>query len=368
MKNSPFNNPVDRRAFLRGGVRYGLLAGLAAMAARVISGASRSGEAQCTSAGVCGGCPDYTGCELPPALSAKQVRAGGGNGGGVYEEISRIPGAKTASRNIEFGPDDLLFLATGNSVIAMNRNSGKVRELALDAPVRCVAVAGDGTVFAGLRNRIESFNAKGERIASWELPGKRTWLTGLAVGENDLFAADAGNRVVLRLNRSGQVVGRIGEKDAARDIPGFIIPSPYFSVKIHPDGLLRVNNPGRHRVEAYTFEGEFSGAWGKASGNIQDFCGCCNPIRLALLPDGRMVTCEKGLPRVKIYSVTGEFESVVAPVAAFPENAKVGAGERDADAALAGLCAAVDSRGRIAILDHVTGEIRILQPKTGGIV
>ena len=361
MKNASYNQPMGRREFLRGGLRYGLLVGFAAMAARAFSG-GRLAKQDCTNQGICRGCPGYTDCELPQALSAKQA-VPVANMGGVYEEIGRIAGCKTPSRHLEIGPDDRLYLATGNAVLVMTQAGLRERELTLDAPVRCVAVAGDGTTFVGLRDKIVGFDAHGNRISTWEAPGKRSWLTGLAVGENDLFAADAGNRVILRFDRAGQFLGRIGEKNAERDIAGFVIPSPYFSVKIHPDGLLRVNNPGRHRVEAYTFEGEFEGAWGKASAAMDGFCGCCNPIRVAPLPDGRMITCEKGLPRVKLYSVTGEFETVVAATSAFPENAKVGAGERDADAALAGLTAAVDSRGRIAILDHVTGEIRILQPR-----
>jgi len=359
MKTPSSNQPIGRREFLRGGLRYGVLVGLAAMAARAVSG-GRLGKQDCTNQGICRGCPGYTDCELPQALSAKQALS---NAGGAYEEIHRIAGEKTPSRHLEIGPDDRLYLATGNSILVMTQAGGRERELTLDAPTRCVAVAGDGTTFVGLRDRIVGLDSRGNRVSAWEVPGKRTWLTGLAVGKNDLFAADAGNRVILRFDRSGKLVGRIGEKNVERDIPGFVVPSPYFSVKIHPDGLLRVNNPGRHRVEAYTFEGEFEGAWGKASAAIDGFCGCCNPIRLAPLPDGRLMTCEKGLPRVKIYSATGEFETVVVGPGAFPENAKVGSGERDADAALAGLSAAVDSRGRIAILDHVTGEIRILQPR-----
>ena len=35
---------------------------------------------------------------------------------------------------------------------------------------------------------------------------------------------------------------------------------------------------------------------------MADFFGCCNPAQLAVLPDGRFVTAEKGIPRVKIYS------------------------------------------------------------------
>jgi len=366
MKKFSFKDPIQRREFLRGGVRYGMLAGLAAAAARAVSnGGGRLADQTCTNKGICDGCVEYPACELPQALSARQAKAAP-NSGGAYEEILRIPGSDTPSLHLEIGPDDRLYLATGNAIIVMSQEGVREREIALEAQARCVAVAKDGTLFAGLRDHVEVFDPKGARIAMWESPGPRTWLTGLAVGESDLFAADAGGRVVLRYDLAGKLVGRIGEKNEERDIPGFVIPSPYFSVRIHPDGLLRVNNPGRHRVEAYTFEGEFAGAWGKASGLIDGFCGCCNPTRIALLPDGRMVTCEKGMPRVKIYSITGEFESVVAPAAAFPKNVKVGPGERSIGASLVGVAAATDSRGRIAILDHITGEIRILQPTALG--
>lgn len=357
MKDLPFK----RREFLRGGVRYGLLAGVAALTARAVI---QRGDQRCTQNGVCGGCPEYTGCELPQALSARQGRAQGGGGG--YTELRRIPGGKTPSRYLEIGPDDLLYVATGNTVAVLDQEGALRREIAMSGPVRCVTVDADGTVFAALRDRVEAFDAAGRRTGVWEAPGERAWISGLAVGPNDLFAADAGNRVILRYDRAGKLVGRIGEKNEERNIPGFVIPSPYLTVHIHPDGLLRVNNTGRHRIEAYTFDGDFEASWGKASGNIDGFCGCCNPIRLAVLPDGRFLTCEKGLPRVKLYSATGQFEAVVAAAAAFPQNAQSGAGQRALDATLAGLSAAVDSRGHIAILDHVTGEIRLLQPSTGG--
>ncbi|MEI6351008.1 MAG: hypothetical protein WCP06_07870 [Verrucomicrobiota bacterium] len=280
-----------------------------------------------------------------------------------YEEARRFPSLATPARHLEAGPDGWLYVAAGNSVTAMKPEGTRGLEIALSGPARCVTVAKDGTIFVGLRDHIEVFDPKGKRLAAWESPGKKAWFTGLAATESDLFAADSGNRVVLRYDRSGKIVGRIGEKNADRNVPGLILPSPYLNVKIHGDGLLRVNNPGRHRVEAYTFDGDLEGAWGKPSMGIEGFCGCCNPINLAVLPDGRMVTCEKGLPRVKIYSAAGEFESVVAGTESFPENAKVGAGERDSDASLAGLDATVDSQGRIWILDLITGELRMMREK-----
>ncbi|NOS68561.1 MAG: hypothetical protein HOP33_01345, partial [Verrucomicrobia bacterium] len=236
-------------------------------------------------------------------------------------------------------------------------------EIALPEPARAIAPVGDDSIYVAVRDHIEVFDAKGQRKATWESPAKKTWLTALAVTANDVFAADSGNRVILRYDRSGKLTGRIGEKNKERNIPGFIVPSPYLDVEIAGDGLLRVNNPGRHRVEIYTTEGEFELAWGNASMGITGFCGCCNPINLALLPDGRFITAEKGLPRVKIYSEKGEFESVVAGSESFPENAKACASKGLGDCTQGGLDVVADAQGRIFILDFVTGEVRVMQRK-----
>jgi len=215
----------------------------------------------------------------------------------------------------------------------------------------------------GLRDHIEVYDKQGALLKSWESPGAKTWVTGLAVGENDVFAADSGNRVILRYDRSGKLVRRIGEKNKERNVPGLIVPSPYLKVELARDGLLRVNNPGRHRVEIYTVEGDFELSWGRASAAIDGFCGCCNPIGLALLPDGRCVTCEKGLPRVKVYSEEGKFECVVAGTESFPQNAKTGSTRNPLDGTMGGLEAAVDSQGKIYILDLVAGDVRAMRRK-----
>ena len=186
----------------------------------------------------------------------------------------------------------------------------------------------------------------------------------MAVADDDVFLADSGNRVILRYDRAGKRVKRIGDKDKDRNVPGLIAPSPYLEVKIAPDGLLRVNNTGRHRVESYTFDGDLEFAWGKPTAAIEGFCGCCNPIGIALLADGRHVTCEKGLPRVKIYTATGEFESVVAGTESFPENARTGSVRDASDGTMGGLHAAVDSAGRISVLDLATGEVKTFKART----
>ena len=278
----------------------------------------------------------------------------------AYEEKSRWKAPHAETKRITVGVDDTLYVCSGNYLTALNHAGERGIEIAATEPTRCCAVAKDGTIFLGLRDHVEVFDAKGQRKAVWESPGKKPWLTGIAVAENEVFVADAGNRVVLRYDKSGKLVRRIGEKDKSRNIPGFIVPSPFFDIELSRDGLLRVNNPGRHRMELYTTDGDFEGSWGVTAMGITGFCGCCNPINFALLPDGKYVTCEKGLPRVKVYSATGEFESVVAGVETFSENARA-CGPSDCTAG--GLDAAVDSQGRIYILDIVTGDVRVMARK-----
>ncbi len=279
-----------------------------------------------------------------------------------YEPRLRLKSRRTDPRGIAIGPGDRISIAAGNYISTLDAEGSLQSEIALEGTTRCLSYAPGGEIYVGLRDHIEVFDNRGSRAASWPVADGKAWFTGLAVTKKAVFVADAGNRVVWRYDRSGQLVGRIGGAKASHS--GFIVPSPFFNVAVHADGLLRVTNPGRHRVEAYTQEGDFEFAWGKPSAAMEGFCGCCNPIGLALLPDGRVVTCEKGLPRVKVYGVDGTFQCVVAGVESFPDNARVCAGEVS-DKTSGGLAVAVNSAGWVHILDLVTGDIHVLQPKAG---
>lgn len=280
----------------------------------------------------------------------------------AYEPVAKraFPGADP--RRIAAGPGDRLYVAFRNGVAVLDSHGARVSEVPVSEPVRCVAVSAEGTVYAGIRDHVEVFDAKGARTATWAAPGKKAWITGLAVAENEVFAADSGSRLVWRFDRSGKVLGKVGEKNREKNVPGLVVPSPYLDVKLGRDGLLRVNNTGRHQVELYTTAGDLELAWGKPSAGIEGFCGCCNPIGFALLPDGSHITCEKGLPRVKVYSAQGKFECVVAGTESFPESAGLGP-KAAADCTLGGLDATVDSQGRIYILDLVTANIHMMQKK-----
>lgn len=282
----------------------------------------------------------------------------------AYDQVANFSGLHSEPRRITVGPQDRLYVATREGVDILEKDGVRLSEIPLSSPARCVAVSEDETIYVGLRTHVEVFNSKGQSISAWESPARKTWLTGLSVGANDLFAADSANRLIWRYDRSGKLVGRLGEKNQERHIPGLIVPSPYLDVKLGRDGLLRVNNPGRHCVDVFTVNGDLELSWGKPSTRIEGFCGCCNPVGLALLPDGRCITCEKGVPRVKVYSTDRTLESVVAGPELFRQNGRAGQSSEASDGTLGGLDAAVDSQGRICILDLVAGEVCVMKHKS----
>jgi hypothetical protein len=273
-------------------------------------------------------------------------------------------------RAIAAGPDDCIYVAADKFVQVFDRDAVLLSELRLNDSPRCLTVTEDGTIYVGMTDCVEVYDSrvaeseegirsKGVRKASWDRIGQNAVLTSIAVSENHVFVADAGNRVVLRYDASGKLVRRIGDRDESRNIPGFVVPSPYFDMAVSPDGLLRVANPGEHRVEAYTFDGDFELSWGNTSMQIDGFCGCCNPVNFAMLPDGRFVTCEKGLPRVKIYDANGVFESVVAGPKLFAANARTCILDDYLSCQIGGLDVAADSQGRILVMDPVEKVVRI---------
>jgi hypothetical protein len=73
--NRRFPNPGEgRRQFLRDGLRYIMLGGLAVVSGKLAArqGARPAGQV-CLSAGICRGCAAFEDCGLPQALSAKAV-------------------------------------------------------------------------------------------------------------------------------------------------------------------------------------------------------------------------------------------------------------------------------------------------------
>lgn len=284
-----------------------------------------------------------------------------------YRESAAVAVGMKQARAVAAGPEDRIYVAGDKVVRVFEATGAKRAEFPLADDPRCLAVGGPqhafpGRIYVGMRSRVEVLDPTGKRVAAWDDPGPKAILTSIAAGERDVFVADAGNRVVYRYDLAGKRLGAIGRRDPAKDSPGFVIPSPYFDVALTHDHQLRVANPGRHRVEGYSADGTLEGYWGESGEQIDRFCGCCNPANIAILPDGRFVTAEKGIPRVKVYEDSGVFWCVVAGPETLAPNATIVEETRD-EHRLPVLDVAADSRGRVLVLDPGSGTVRVFEPK-----
>jgi len=261
-----------------------------------------------------------------------------------YKEAESIATGLESPSAMAVGPQDHIYVAGDATVRAFGSDGSHLLDFSTGADVSCIAVAQDGTLYAGLKDHVEVFDPQGIRKAAWKTPAAKTVITSIALSDTYAFVADAGNRTVLQYDSSGTLLRRIGSP------ADFVVPSPYFDVVVGTDGLLRVANPGRHRIETYGPEGELVSWWGKPSSAVDGFSGCCNPAHFATLPDGRFVTSEKGrLRRIRIHGSQGGFECFVA-------------GPDDLGNSVEGLKVAVDSRGLILVLDQWTGKVRVFVP------
>lgn len=249
-------------------------------------------------------------------------------------------------------PQGRVFVGGDQAIVVLGFDGKPVAAtIELGATPHCLAWADQrhsepDRLYVGLRDWVEVRSSEGKLLTAWATPAPKCYLTSIAVGEEDLFAADSGNRVVWRFDPlSGKVRGEIGRRDPNRKVLGFVITNlDHFDIAAGIDGLLYVVNPRLLRIEAFTRDGEFRSSWGGGSTDLAGFCGCCNPTDLVALPDGRFVTAEKGLTRVKIYGGQGRLETVVAG----PQHLA------DTPADLAVL-----PDGRVLVLDGPTRSVRV---------
>jgi len=255
---------------------------------------------------------------------------------------------------IAIGPDDALYVAGDDRIVVFDRGTDEPRatfSLApLYQPITALAVDVDGQMVLGFRDHVELMAPDGASRESFYGLGARAYITSVSVRGNRVWVADAGNRQIVRYDKRGQVEAVVGGKPAAGESPVFVIPSPYMDVVATDDGGVWVANTGRHRLELYGPDKQLVRHWGTFGAGSERFCGCCNPSEFAILPDGRFVTAEKGIPRVKIYSAHGEFEGFVALPKDLPEAA-------------VGLDLATDSNGQVYVLEPESGSVRVYARK-----
>jgi len=245
--------------------------------------------------------------------------------------------------------DSTIVVAVANNLLKYDFQGKLLSSKTMIDTATCVAVDKNHQVWVGMRHYVVMYDWNGTLVKRWNSFGENAVLTSLAVSNEFVYVADAGNRIVYQCNTNGQLEQKIGEKDEHKGIPGFIIPSPYFDIALDDREFLWAANTGRHVFENYNPDGSLRTSWGITSFRIEGFSGCCNPAHFAIGADNSFVTSEKGMPRIKLYDQHGQFVGVVAAPDSFT-------GSLAPDIA-------VDKKGRVIALDFERNQVRIFEQK-----
>jgi len=267
-----------------------------------------------------------------------------------YAEVLHFDPGMPSISGIALDNQDRIYVCGENGVEIFDPEGKRESGFTIGGTAGCLHVGQGGTIYIGMQDHVETYSASGKLLKKWPPFAANSIVTSVAASGKNVFVADAGNKIVYSCDLLGKVLRKIGEKDPAKGIPGFVVPSPYFDLGVDQTGALWVVNPGRHHLEKYDPDGNISTVWGESTMSMEGFCGCCNPSHFALFPDGSFVTSEKAIERVKVYGPRGEFKYVVAGPDSFIEGTR-------------GLDLAVDSKGRILVLDPEKKQVRVFVMK-----
>ncbi len=273
-----------------------------------------------------------------------------------YKQIDTSKLCFKLSREIPLNFDTISSICTstkdqiyigGNKFIAIFDSIGKmVSKVKTAGNIIALAVNSEENLFAVYKNSIEIYTQEGKVLQKISNFSKKSHFTSIVLEEEFFFIADAGKKVIYKLDYKGNTLQEIGKKD--ENFKGFIIPSPYFDIIKGQKGQLWAVNTGRHEFTAFSEQGEAISSWKKSSMSLEGFSGCCNPSHIAMLSNGDFVTSEKGTERIKIHSQNGDFKCLVAGSNLFEKGTK-------------GIDLAVDSKDRIFALDPKRKKILIFE-------
>ncbi len=260
---------------------------------------------------------------------------------------------RRALAGVAAGSGDTIFTLGDDEVRIFDSKGSFARNWRVIDKASCITVGSDGQIYIGSSGRIEIYDGRGIRKGGFLAgeQGRQAEVTAVKVCRSNILVADAAARIIRRFDLSGRQIGQIGTKSKAGS---FILPNRWLDFAVDSKGTVYATDTGRHLVTAWDLDGSPLGSFGKfGMSNPEDFVGCCNPVNLAVTADGKIVTAEKMVARVKVYESDGRLLAVIGPENFDPQCTHIHL--------------AVDSRGRILAADPVRREIKVFSrlAKTG---
>lgn len=196
-----------------------------------------------------------------------------------------------------------LYISAGLSVFVYDIEGNQLTSFVVKADARDITTDGD-LIYILYPTSIEVYSKDGILVYEWEACSELSDYCSFALAGDFLFVTDAENKNICQYTHEGNFVRFIESPQ------GFIIPSYSFDIENWNDTIYCVNS-GRHQIESYTLDGQFKAAFGDAGAEAGSFAGCCNPAYISFTPAGKLITSEKGVPRVSCFDRDGTFREVI---------------------------------------------------------
>lgn len=253
--------------------------------------------------------------------------------------------------DIAVGTEDTVYSLGDDEVRIFESGGTFIRSFKVIPKAACLGVGPDGRVYIGALGRVGIYSHLGELTGSIPVGAakKPAAVTAIKILGREILVADATARIIHRYDTTGKQLGVVGDRNKTGS---FMLPNGWLDFDVDTSGTIWATDTGRHRVTGWLPDGSPVADFGKfGMQNASDFVGCCNPVNLAVTPDGNIVTAEKMISRVKVYDPQGTLLALIGP-----ENF-------DPKCTLIHL--AVDSGGRILAADPSRREIKIFAPASG---
>jgi len=248
---------------------------------------------------------------------------------------------------LAIGPRDAVYAIGDDEARVFEAGGRLARTWKVPEKASCLGVASDGRVGVGSPGRVDLYGDTGVHIGGFAAGTRDTPadVTAIRLVRDEVLVADAAARVIRRYDLRGTEQGVIG---AANKTGGFMLPNRSLDFDVDASGVVHATDTGRHRVTSWTLDGTMVASFGKfGMARPEDFVGCCNPVNVAVAPDGSIVTAEKVVARVKVFGTDRTLLAVIGP--------------EHFDPMCRHIHVAVDSTGRIVTADPERRTIAVFE-------
>jgi hypothetical protein len=236
----------------------------------------------------------------------------------LYKQKKVFKSYFDSALGIVFDSENNLYVCGNDGVRKFDSKNKFIEHFYFKESIRCMAFSPKVGLLCGSATEILILNTDGKFIkklanSKWGL------INSIITIDGYLFIADRTNRVVWKCDLNGEILLSFGSSSSDK-INGLVIPGIHLDLAISQDKLIYVSNPGRHQINSYEMDGKLKAVFGRPSFKHEGFCGCCNPVSIAVIDDQSIMTSEKGIARVKSIAVNGDLLGVIAAPIDFKNN------------------------------------------------